>query len=65
MNVLLALLMLALPTLGAAQTHPAQGGPTGRIVSATSADTLLVEAACGQCRLGLPGQGCDLAVRVG
>lgn len=22
------------------------------------------EAACGQCRLGLPGQGCDLAVRL-
>ena len=23
-----------------------------------------VEAACGQCRLGLPGEGCDLAVRI-
>lgn len=25
---------------------------------------LLVEAACGQCRLGLPGKTCDLAVRI-
>ncbi|OGX84959.1 hypothetical protein BEN48_15365 [Hymenobacter glacialis] len=25
---------------------------------------MLVEAACGQCQLGLPGKGCDLAVRV-
>ncbi|TCJ14023.1 hypothetical protein EPD60_08390 [Flaviaesturariibacter flavus] len=24
-----------------------------------------VEAACGQCRFGLPGKGCDLAVRFG
>ncbi|RYZ24120.1 MAG: hypothetical protein EOO16_02295 [Chitinophagaceae bacterium] len=24
-----------------------------------------VEAACGQCRLGLPGTGCNLAVRFG
>lgn len=25
---------------------------------------LRVEAACGQCRLGLPGKSCDLAVRI-
>lgn len=25
---------------------------------------LLVEASCGQCQLGLPGKGCDLAVRM-
>ena len=24
----------------------------------------LVEAACGECRLGLPGKSCDLAVRI-
>ncbi|RIY10844.1 hypothetical protein D0T11_09095 [Hymenobacter rubripertinctus] len=24
----------------------------------------VVEAACGQCRLGLPGRACDLAVRI-
>lgn len=25
---------------------------------------LIVDAACGQCRLGLPGKSCDLAVRI-
>ena len=25
---------------------------------------LVVEAACGQCKLGLPGKSCDLAVRI-
>ena len=25
---------------------------------------LVVEAACGQCQFGLPGKGCDLAVRI-
>lgn len=25
---------------------------------------LTVEAACGQCRFGMPGKGCDLAVRI-
>ena len=25
---------------------------------------LIVEAACGQCRLGLPGEGCNLAIRL-
>lgn len=25
---------------------------------------LIVEAACGQCQLDLPGKGCDLAVRI-
>jgi hypothetical protein len=28
------------------------------------ADGMVVEASCGQCQLGLPGEGCDLAVRV-
>jgi hypothetical protein len=27
-------------------------------------DILLVEASCGQCNFKLPGQGCDLAVRM-
>jgi hypothetical protein len=31
---------------------------------AASDSLQLVEAACGQCRLGLPGKGCDLAVRI-
>ncbi|MGE5106960.1 MAG: DUF6370 family protein [Sphingobacteriales bacterium] len=25
---------------------------------------MIVDAACGQCRLGLPGKSCDLAVRI-
>ncbi len=29
-----------------------------------SASRLRVEAACGECRFGLPGSGCDLAVRI-
>lgn len=28
------------------------------------AEALIVDAACGQCRLGLEGAGCDLAVRI-
>lgn len=27
-------------------------------------DERLVETGCGQCLLGLPGEGCDLAVRI-
>lgn len=27
-------------------------------------DTMVVEAACGQCQLGLAGKSCDLAVRI-
>lgn len=29
-----------------------------------SKKVLLVDAACGQCKLGLPGKSCDLAVRI-
>lgn len=66
MSVLSVLLLMTLPAVAAAQVQRAQGMPTSHIsVSATPGDTLLVEAACGQCRLGLPGKGCDLAVRVG
>lgn len=44
-------------TAGAAQAQ------TNPMAQAIPTDTLLVDAACGQCRLGLPGKGCDLAVR--
>src|SRR5687768_2722134 len=33
-------------------------------VQAKDPDLQVVEAACGQCRLGLPGKSCDLAVRI-
>ena len=44
-------------TAGVAQ---AQTAPAATVAAA---DTLLLETGCGQCRLGLPGKGCDLAVR--
>jgi hypothetical protein len=31
---------------------------------ANSSDTMMVEAACGQCKFKLSGKGCDLAVRI-
>ena len=65
MNVLPVLLLLAASTLGSAQTRPGQAAPAGPAAAMAPGDTLLVDAACGQCRLGLPGKGCDLAVRVG
>ncbi len=46
-----------------AQTRPAVPA-AGTRAAAAPADTLLAEASCGQCRLGLPGKGCDLAVRL-
>ncbi|WP_200875568.1 DUF6370 family protein [Hymenobacter sp. IS2118] len=64
MKVLLPLLLLiglATATPALAQRAPA---PPNASSAAAPADTLLVDAACGQCRLGLPGKGCDLAVRV-
>ena len=30
----------------------------------TAKKIMVVEAACGQCRFGLPGKSCDLAVRI-
>lgn len=47
--------------------HPEAGGPpVGRAAADSGArgETLLVDVACGQCQLGLPGSGCDLAVRI-
>lgn len=35
-----------------------------RSTSDQSPETMLVEAACGQCQFGLAGNGCDLAVRI-
>jgi Family of unknown function (DUF6370) len=65
MKVLPLLLMIALWAMGSAQAQTAPvAATTGTIAVAAPADTLLVEAACGQCRLGLKGKGCDLAVRV-
>lgn len=32
--------------------------------STQPAQTILVEVSCGECQFGLPGDGCDLAVRI-
>lgn len=33
-------------------------------MSALPPGMMIVEASCGQCQFGLPGDGCDLAVRI-
>ena len=55
----IASLLFAL-SLGATVAAQAQTVPA---VAQAPSDTLLLDAGCGQCRLGLPGKGCDLAVR--
>ncbi|MBT2557209.1 hypothetical protein J7E24_05395 [Hymenobacter sp. ISL-91] len=63
-------LFLLLPLLlGVAPTVPALAqAVTKPAVAAASPDPLqpvqVLDASCGQCRLGLPGQSCDLAVRL-
>ena len=43
-------------------------GPEKRANSGSTSETVhtssVVEAACGECQFGLPGSGCDLAVRI-
>ena len=68
MNVLPALLLIAQPALSLSHARPEQGvpapGAAGRAaLPVPAADAPRVEAACGQCRLGLPGRGSDLAMR--
>jgi hypothetical protein len=62
---LLAALLLSAATLPAAraQTAPA-ASPTSPATPDLARPLLRVEAGCGQCRLGLPGKSCDLAVRL-
>ncbi|WP_460614677.1 DUF6370 family protein [Hymenobacter seoulensis] len=61
------LLLLALGLAGAT-TAQAQVTTTKAAASVTAPDpnksVQVVEASCGQCRLGLPGKSCDLAVRI-
>ena len=64
MKALSLLLMIGLAAVGSAQAQTTPVAPPAITASAGPADTMLVEAACGQCRLGLPGKDCDLAVRV-
>ncbi|QJX45503.1 hypothetical protein HMJ29_00530 [Hymenobacter taeanensis] len=61
MKVLLLLLSLSFATV----TVRAQSAPAPTTATPDPAKKLqVVDAACGQCRLGLPGKSCDLAVRV-
>ena len=42
----------------------AQDKATKKPLIDKSKKVLLVEASCGQCKLGLPGKNCDLAIRL-
>ena len=61
MKYLLFSLLLAASAPALAQSS-AQPAPTAAPDAARP--LLQVEAACGQCKLGLPGKACDLAVRL-
>lgn len=53
-------LLICGATLASAAQEKAPKAP----VADKPKDTLLVDAACGQCRFDLKGTGCDLAVRI-
>ncbi|GGG47799.1 DUF6370 family protein [Hymenobacter glacieicola] len=61
-----AALLLVLLSVTAVCTAQAQSAaPAPRVATPDKAkEVRVVEASCGQCRLGLPGKGCDLAVRL-
>ncbi|SNC59672.1 hypothetical protein SAMN06265337_0100 [Hymenobacter gelipurpurascens] len=63
MKFLLTLLLLSFAGVATAQ---AQTAPTAASTASPdkNKELLLVDAACGQCRLGLPGKSCDLAIRM-
>lgn len=51
---------------GDSGTTDVERGPAGiadAVVMATSLEARIVEASCGQCQLGLDGEGCELAIR--
>lgn len=50
---------LGLLALGAGCVSKSPATPAGK-----RRQPIVVEAACGQCQLGLKGEGCDLAVRL-
>jgi hypothetical protein len=57
----LFLILLASCSLGAA----AQNKTLQKPATDTAQKVQVVEASCGQCRFGLKGEGCTLAVRMG
>ncbi len=58
-NLLFILGFITFPLLAGAQT-------TTKLLDKpdTTKKVLIVEASCGQCKFGLPGMGCSLAVRI-
>ena len=59
MKALLTAICLIFSSVVFAQTSTSK--PSG---PAKDKEILEVEAACGQCKLGLKGKGCDLAIRI-
>ncbi|MBX0288897.1 hypothetical protein K3G63_00520 [Hymenobacter sp. HSC-4F20] len=59
MKPLLFLLLTSAATVSAAQAQTT----TTTAAPDPKKDVRVVQAACGQCQLGLPGKSCDLAVR--
>lgn len=62
MKSLLTLLFLSCAAVSAAQAQTTPSA-TSTATPDNTRKVLLVDAACGQCRLGLPGKSCDLAIR--
>ncbi|QIX60503.1 hypothetical protein FY528_15065 [Hymenobacter lutimineralis] len=63
MKLLLLFALMAFATLANAQAQKAASA-TVAAAPDKAKPVQVVEAACGQCRLGLPGKSCDLAVRI-
>ncbi|RSK44208.1 DUF6370 family protein [Hymenobacter perfusus] len=61
----LLLLLLAFFAFSAARAQSAAPATVAPAVLDPAKPVQVVEASCGQCRLGLPGKSCDLAVRFG
>ena len=55
--------MLGFSAMSTAQAQTAKPAASAPEPDKTK-EVLLVDASCGQCRLGLPGKGCDLAIRL-
>lgn len=58
--LLFGLLLGAAPVAGWAQSAT----PKAQSIPDKTKEVRVLEASCGQCRLGLPGKGCELAVRL-
>lgn len=64
---LLLPLLLTVGLFSAARAQSVNPATGAQVISAPdpAKPVQVVEASCGQCRLGLPGKSCDLAVRFG